>query len=109
MKRDLCVWFRDGDCGKGLPGMPCELNGCVAWTDHLNQLEEKVTKYIGYPREIDESSATYARREAFKDGYIQALQEIRDEARRMMYSSVKPYNLMDLVKFIDGELSKDDE
>lgn len=103
-KQMSCIWFRGGDCGKGLPGTPCEMKGCVAWTDHSNQLEEKAARYIGYPREIDEDSATYGKREAFKDGYLLALNEIKTEAWRMMYSSVKPYNLMDLVKFIENEL-----
>jgi hypothetical protein len=27
-----CKWLRNGDeCGKGLPGTPCEVVGCVAW------------------------------------------------------------------------------
>ena len=80
-KRDLCVWFRGGDCGKGLPGTPCEMKGCVAWIDHLNQLEEKVTKYIGFPREIGEDSATYGKREAYKYGYLQALVDIKNELK----------------------------
>lgn len=31
-KMVTCKWFRNGgECGKGLPGTPCELEGCVAW------------------------------------------------------------------------------
>ena len=31
-KMMACKWFRNGGkCGKGLPGTPCELEGCVAW------------------------------------------------------------------------------
>lgn len=30
-KQMSCKWFRGGDCGKGLPGTPCEIVGCVAW------------------------------------------------------------------------------
>lgn len=31
-KMMACKWFRNGgECGKGLPGTPCELEGCVAW------------------------------------------------------------------------------
>lgn len=31
-KAMTCKWLRNGDeCGKGLPGTPCEVNGCVAW------------------------------------------------------------------------------
>jgi hypothetical protein len=30
-KQMICKWFRGGDCGKGLPGTPCEIKGCVAW------------------------------------------------------------------------------
>lgn len=30
-KQMTCKWFRGGDCGKGLPGTPCEVVGCVAW------------------------------------------------------------------------------
>lgn len=27
-----CKWLRNGDeCGKGLPGTPCDVVGCVAW------------------------------------------------------------------------------
>ena len=28
-----CKWYNGGDCMKGLPGTPCEPNGCVAWTE----------------------------------------------------------------------------
>lgn len=31
-KAMFCKWLRNGDeCGKGLPGTPCEVDGCVAW------------------------------------------------------------------------------
>ena len=31
-KQMSCKWFRNGgECGKGLPGTPCEIVGCVAW------------------------------------------------------------------------------
>ena len=34
-KQMTCKWYRNGgDCGKGLPGTPCELAGCVAWEQH---------------------------------------------------------------------------
>ena len=30
-----CKWLTNGDeCGKGLPGTPCEPIGCVAWTHY---------------------------------------------------------------------------
>ena len=30
-----CKWLRYGDeCGKGLPGTPCEVVGCVAWQEY---------------------------------------------------------------------------
>ena len=29
-----CKWYQGGDCGKGLPGTPCELKGCVAWEQY---------------------------------------------------------------------------
>lgn len=38
-KMMACKWFRNGgECGKGLPGTPCELEGCVAWE---HSVEEK--------------------------------------------------------------------
>lgn len=33
-KQMTCKWFRGGDCGKGLPGTPCILKGCVAWEEY---------------------------------------------------------------------------
>lgn len=33
-KQISCKWFCGGDCGKGLPGTPCELKGCVAWEEY---------------------------------------------------------------------------
>ena len=31
-KQMTCKWLRNGDeCGKGLPGTPCDVIGCVAW------------------------------------------------------------------------------
>ena len=31
-KAMTCKWLRNGDeCGKELPGTPCEVVGCVAW------------------------------------------------------------------------------
>lgn len=33
-KQMTCKWYcNGGDCGKGLPGTPCELTGCVAWEE----------------------------------------------------------------------------
>ena len=33
-KAMTCKWLRNGDeCGKGLPGTPCEVVGCVAWEE----------------------------------------------------------------------------
>lgn len=33
-KQMFCKWLRNGDeCGKGLPGTPCEVVGCVAWRE----------------------------------------------------------------------------
>ena len=30
-----CKWLTNGDeCGNGLPGTPCEVEGCVAWELH---------------------------------------------------------------------------
>lgn len=35
-----CKWLRNGDeCGKGLPGTPCEVVGCVAW-EHYEEEKE---------------------------------------------------------------------
>ena len=34
-KQMSCKWYcNGGDCGKGLPGTPCELTGCVAWEQY---------------------------------------------------------------------------
>ena len=34
-KQMTCKWYRNGgECGKGLPGTPCELAGCVAWEEY---------------------------------------------------------------------------
>lgn len=34
-KQMSCKWLRNGDeCGKGLPGTPCEVVGCVAWQEY---------------------------------------------------------------------------
>ena len=31
-KQMSCKWLRNGEeCGKGLPGTPCVVKGCVAW------------------------------------------------------------------------------
>jgi hypothetical protein len=31
-KQMSCKWYHNGgDCGKGLPGTPCNIIGCVAW------------------------------------------------------------------------------
>lgn len=31
-KAMTCKWLRNSnECGKGLPGTPCEVVGCVAW------------------------------------------------------------------------------
>ena len=31
-KQMSCKWYcNGGDCGKGLPGTPCDIVGCVAW------------------------------------------------------------------------------
>ena len=35
-----CKWFRGGDCGKGLPGTPCEVVGCVAWQEYEKEDEK---------------------------------------------------------------------
>jgi hypothetical protein len=32
-----CKWYLGGDCGKGLPGTPCELKGCVAWEEYKEE------------------------------------------------------------------------
>lgn len=40
-KSMTCKWLRNGDeCGKGLPGTPCEVIGCVAW-EYVEKEEEK--------------------------------------------------------------------
>lgn len=37
-KAITCKWFRSGDgCGKGLPGTPCEVDGCVAWEHYKEE------------------------------------------------------------------------
>lgn len=37
-KAITCKWFRSGDeCGKGLPGTPCEVVGCVAWEHYKKE------------------------------------------------------------------------
>lgn len=37
-KAMTCKWFRNGDeCGKGLPGTPCEVDGCVAWEHYKDE------------------------------------------------------------------------
>lgn len=34
-KQMSCKWYcNGGECGKGLPGTPCELVGCVAWEEN---------------------------------------------------------------------------
>lgn len=30
-KQMTCKWLQWGECGKGLPGTPCIVKGCVAW------------------------------------------------------------------------------
>lgn len=35
-----CKWLRNGnECGKGLPGTPCDPDGCVAW-EHYKEDEK---------------------------------------------------------------------
>jgi hypothetical protein len=29
--KEDCEWYRNGDCGKGLPGTPCDIYGCVVY------------------------------------------------------------------------------
>lgn len=37
-KQLSCKRLRNGDeCGKGLPGTPCEVVGCVAWQDYKEE------------------------------------------------------------------------
>lgn len=37
-KQMSCKWLRYGDeCGKGLPGTPCGVTGCVAWEEYENE------------------------------------------------------------------------
>lgn len=37
-KAMTCKWLRNGDeCGKGLPGTPCEVVGCVAWEHYKEE------------------------------------------------------------------------
>ena len=34
-KQMTCKWYcNGGDCGKGLPGTPCDLKNCVAWEEY---------------------------------------------------------------------------
>lgn len=34
-KQMTCKWLRNGEeCGKGLPGTPCIVKGCVAWEEY---------------------------------------------------------------------------
>ena len=39
VKRQMeCKWLRNGEeCGKGLPGTPCEPVGCVAWQSYKEE------------------------------------------------------------------------
>ena len=30
--KEDCVWYKNGDCAKGLPGTPCDVVGCVVYT-----------------------------------------------------------------------------
>ncbi|MBO7071855.1 MAG: hypothetical protein J6W09_11270 [Bacteroidales bacterium] len=40
-KQMTCKWYcNGGDCGKGLPGTPCELAGCVAWEEYKEDSHE---------------------------------------------------------------------
>ena len=39
-KAMTCKWLRNGnECGKGIPGTPCEVVGCVAW-EHYKEDEK---------------------------------------------------------------------
>ena len=29
--KEDCEWYRNGNCGKGLPGTPCDIYGCVVY------------------------------------------------------------------------------
>lgn len=29
--KEDCEWYRNGDCGKGLSGTPCDIVGCVVY------------------------------------------------------------------------------
>lgn len=34
-KQMSCKWYYNGgDCGKGLPGTPCHVVGCVTWEEN---------------------------------------------------------------------------
>lgn len=48
MKDEKCIYFKNGNCSKGLEGTPCELNGCVAHTTEasLNALIEKAVSWL---------------------------------------------------------------
>ena len=35
MIEEKCVWYKDGNCLKGLPGTPCDIIGCVAYSNDL--------------------------------------------------------------------------
>lgn len=40
-KQMSCKWYcNGGDCGKGLPGTPCILEGCVAWEEYKEENNE---------------------------------------------------------------------
>lgn len=40
-KQMTCKWLQNGEeCGKGLPGTPCEVVGCVAW-EHYDKEEQR--------------------------------------------------------------------
>ena len=44
-KQMTCKWLRNGEeCGKGLPGTPCIVKGCVAWEHY----EEKTGDSRGH-------------------------------------------------------------
>jgi hypothetical protein len=48
MKDEKCIYFKNGDCSKGLAGTPCEVNGCVAHTDKVpeNAFIEKAVDWL---------------------------------------------------------------
>ena len=48
MKDEKCIYFKNGNCSKGLFGTPCEVNGCVAHTDKApeNTFIEKAVDWL---------------------------------------------------------------